>query len=45
MSVENPDIESGPSLLEGLGNIVGQPNLLVDDENRLFYSTDVYRRA
>ncbi len=45
MSVENPDIESGPSLLEGLGSIVGQPNLLVDDENRLFYSTDVYRRA
>ena len=45
MSVENPDIESIPSLLEGLESVVGQPNLLVDDENLLFYSTDVYRRA
>ncbi len=45
MSVENPNIESVPTVLEGLESIVGQPNLLVGDEDRLFYSTDVFRRA
>jgi glycolate oxidase len=31
--------------LQQLKNIVGAENLLVDDESRLFYSTDVYRQA
>ena len=32
-------------LLEGLSGIVGEANVLADDESRTFYSTDVYRQA
>ncbi len=36
---------SAASLLEQLSAVVGNKHLLTDDESRLFYSTDVFRRA
>jgi glycolate oxidase len=39
------DNDSTNQALQQLGNIVGAENLLQDEENRTFYSTDVYRQA
>jgi FAD/FMN-containing dehydrogenase len=39
-----PSIEAS-ALLEALATVVGSDNLLIDDESRTFYSTDVFRQA
>lgn len=47
MSIEaaSGGIESTETLLGQLATVVGSDYLLTDDESRLFYSTDVFRRA
>jgi FAD/FMN-containing dehydrogenase len=45
MNDQQVDNSGFARVLEKLGNIVGEDNVLVDDETLLFYSTDVYRQA
>jgi glycolate oxidase len=45
MNDQQVDNSGFARVLEKLGNIVGEDNVLVDDESLLFYSTDVYRQA